>query len=488
MQKNTENILEKVPEKGIMSKIAELIKYRQIKDNFIDSVGDETMEQQHMFTNRMIRNLLVPVVLEQILNSIMGTADTMMVSNVGSAALSAVSLVDSINILLIQAFSALAAGGAIVCAQYIGQKNYEKANMSARQVLFIITAISVAVSAVCLIFQKPLLRLIFGSVEADVMRASETYFFFTALSFPFIASYDAAASIFRAQENTKGPMIISMISNVMNIGGNAVLIWVFHMGVAGAAISTLVSRVFCAVVVLYQLRKDRQPIVVKDYLKIRPDWSMIGRILGLGIPSGIENSMFQLGKLAIQSTVSTLGTAAIAAQAMTNILENLNGIAAIGVGVGLMTIVGQCLGAGRKDEAIYYIKKLCVIAEIVIIVSCLTVYALARPVTILGGMEKSSAAMCIHMITWITIVKPLVWTMAFVPGYGLRAAGDVKFSMITSCCTMWACRFCLCIFLIRVLGFGPMGVWIGMFADWTVRGILFTWRFHSRRWLKHKVI
>lgn len=446
------------------------------------------MEQQHMFTNRMIRNLLVPVVLEQILNSIMGTADTMMVSNVGSAALSAVSLVDSINILLIQAFSALAAGGAIVCAQYIGQKNYEKANMSARQVLFIITAISVVVSAVCLIFQKPLLRLIFGAVEADVMHASETYFFYTALSFPFIASYDAAASVFRAQENTKGPMIISMISNIMNIGGNAILIWVFHLGVAGAAISTLVSRIFCAVAVLYQLRKDRQPIVVRDYLKIRPDWSMIGRILGLGIPSGIENSMFQLGKLAIQSTVSTLGTAAIAAQAMTNILENLNGIAAIGVGVGLMTIVGQCLGAGRKDEAVYYIKKLCVIAEIIIIVSCLTVYALARPVTILGGMEKSSAAMCIHMITWITIVKPLVWTMAFVPGYGLRAAGDVKFSMITSCCTMWACRFCLCIFLIRVLGFGPMGVWIGMFADWTVRGILFTWRFHSRRWLKHKVI
>lgn len=441
-----------------------------------------------MFTNRMIRNLLVPVVLEQILNSIMGTADTMMVSNVGSAALSAVSLVDSINVLLIQAFSALAAGGAIVCAQYIGQRNYEKANMSARQVLFIITAISVVVSAVCLIFQKPLLRLIFGAVDADVMRASEIYFFFTALSFPFIAAYDSAASIFRAQENTKGPMTISMISNIMNISGNAVLIWVFHLGVAGAAISTLVSRIFCAVVVLWQLRKDRQPVVVRDYLKIRPDWSMIGRILGLGIPSGIENSMFQLGKLAIQSTVSTLGTAAIAAQAMTNILENLNGIAAIGVGVGLMTIVGQCLGAGRKDEAVYYIKKLCVIAEAIIIVSCLIVYALVRPVTVLGGMERTSADMCIHMITWITIVKPVVWTMAFVPGYGLRAAGDVKFSMITSCCTMWACRFCLCVFLIRVLGFGPMGVWIGMFADWTVRGIIFTWRFHSRKWLEHKVI
>ena len=445
-------------------------------------------QQQHMFTNRMIRNLLIPVVLEQLLNSIMGTADTMMVSNVGSAAISAVSLVDSINVLVIQAFSALAAGGAIVCAQYIGQRNKEKANESARQVLFIITAISVAVSLICLVFQKPLLSLIFGSVEAEVMRASETYFFYTALSFPFIAAYDSAASIFRAQDNTRGPMLISMISNVMNIAGNAVMIWGFHMGVAGAALSTLISRIFCAVVVLIQLRKDRQEIVVRDYIRIRPNWSMIKRILGIGIPSGVENSMFQLGKLAIQSTVSTLGTAAIAAQAMTNILENLNGIAAIGVGVGLMTIVGQCLGAGRQDEAVYYIKKLCVIAEVIIIISCLGVFVLTKPITILGGMEKESADMCFHMMMWITIVKPLVWIMAFIPGYGLRAAGDVKFSMITSCCTMWACRFCLCVFLIRRLGFGPMGVWIGMFADWTVRSIIFTWRFHSRKWLQHKVI
>ena len=445
-------------------------------------------QQQHMFSNRMICSLLIPVVLEQLLNSIMGTADTMMVSNVGSAAISAVSLVDSINVLVIQAFSALAAGGAIVCAQYIGQRNKEKANESARQVLFIITAISIAVSLICLVFQKPLLRLIFGSVEAEVMRASETYFFYTALSFPFIAAYDSAASIFRAQDNTKGPMLISMISNVINIAGNAVMIWGFHMGVAGAALSTLISRIFCAVVVLIQLRKDRQEIVVRDYIRIRPNWSMIKRILGIGIPSGVENSMFQLGKLAIQSTVSTLGTAAIAAQAMTNILENLNGIAAIGVGVGLMTIVGQCLGAGRQDEAVYYIKKLCVIAEVIIIISCLGVFALTKPITILGGMEKVSADMCFHMVMWITIVKPIAWTMAFIPGYGLRAAGDVKFSMITSCCTMWACRFCLCVFLIRKLGFGPMGVWIGMFADWTVRSIIFTWRFHSRKWLQHKVI
>ena len=445
-------------------------------------------EQQHIFTNKMLRNLLVPVIFEQVLNSLMGTVDTMMVSNVGSAAISAVSLVDSINVLVIQAFSALAAGGAIICSQYIGQKNHEMANKSARQVLFIITAISVAVTALCLIFRMHLLQLIFGKVEADVMTASRVYFFYTALSFPFIALYDAGASIFRSQGNTRGPMIVSVISNGINIGGNAILIWVFHMGVAGAAIATLASRVFCAVVVLWQLRLDRQPIVVKDYYQIRPDGKMIGRILSLGIPSGVENSMFQLGKLSIQSSVSTLGTTAIAAQAMTNILENLNGIAAIGVGIGLMTVVGQCLGAGRKDEAVYYIKKLCVLAEIVIIVSCLLVFALTIPITKLGGMEPESAKMCFHMVTWITIVKPIVWVMGFVPAYGLRAAGDVKFSMITSCTTMWVFRFCLCVYLIRFQGFGPMAVWIGMFTDWTIRGIIFGIRFHSRKWLTHKVV
>ena len=445
-------------------------------------------EQQHIFTNKMLRNLLVPVIFEQVLNSLMGTVDTMMVSNVGSAAISAVSLVDSINVLVIQAFSALAAGGAIICSQYIGQKNHEMANKSARQVLFIITAISVAVTALCLIFRMLLLQLIFGKVEADVMTASRVYFFYTALSFPFIALYDAGASIFRSQGNTRGPMIVSVISNGINIGGNAILIWVFHMGVAGAAIATLASRVFCAVVVLWQLRLDRQPIVVKDYYQIRPDGKMIGRILSLGIPSGVENSMFQLGKLSIQSSVSTLGTTAIAAQAMTNILENLNGIAAIGVGIGLMTVVGQCLGAGRKDEAVYYIKKLCVLAEIVIIVSCLLVFALTIPITKLGGMEPESAKMCFHMVTWITIVKPIVWVMGFVPAYGLRAAGDVKFSMITSCTTMWMFRFCLCVYLIRFQGFGPMAVWIGMFTDWTIRGIIFGIRFHSRKWLNHKVV
>ena len=278
-------------------------------------------EQQHIFTNKMLRTLLIPVIFEQVLNSLMGTVDTMMVSNVGSAAISAVSLVDSINVLVIQAFSALAAGGAILCSQYIGQKNHEMANKSARQVLFIITAISVAVTALCLLFRVPLLKLIFGKVESDVMTASQVYFFYTALSFPFIALYDAGASIFRSQGNTRGPMTVSVISNVINIGGNAALIWGFNMGVAGAAIATLASRVFCAVVVLWQLTYG-QTAYCSQRLQTDPSgWKNDQQefLLWESHPA-VENSMFQLGKLAIQSSVSTLGTVAIAAQAMTNIL------------------------------------------------------------------------------------------------------------------------------------------------------------------------
>ena len=442
----------------------------------------------YLFDNQALVSLIVPLIIEQLLTVLVGMADSIMVANVGEAAVSGVSLVDQIMVLLINIFAALATGGAVVAGQYLGQKNKEQACKSTTQLMWSMGFISLVITAFVYACKYWILHGVFGQIEADVMHHADVYLLIVTASIPFIALYNGGAAVFRAMGNSEVSMKVSLLMNAINVSGNAILIYGFHCGTEGVAIPTLVSRFVAAFIIIKLLLKDNWSLHLERTFRFNPDWSMIRKILSVGIPNGLENSMFQLGKLAIQSTVSTLGTAAIAAQAMTNILENLNGIAAIGVGVGLMTIVGQCLGAGRKDEAVYYIKKLCVIAEIVIIVSCLTVYALARPVTILGGMEKSSAAMCIHMITWITIVKPLVWTMAFVPGYGLRAAGDVKFSMITSCCTMWACRFCLCVFLIRVLGFGPMGVWIGMFADWTVRGIIFTWRFHSRRWLEHKVI
>ena len=441
-----------------------------------------------LYPNRAMFLLLVPIVVEQLLNSFMGMADTMMVSNVGSEAISAVSLVDSINNLVIQMFAAMASGAAIICSQYLGHRDKEGSNKAARQVLLTVLVISVSLTLIGLLLRKPLLRLIFGQIEPEVMDKAMSYFLVTILSYPFLALFNAGAAFFRAGGNSRFPMIVSVISNLFNIGGNAILIFGLDMGVTGAALSTLFSRIFCAVVVLFSLRRDGQPIVVRDYYRIRPDMPLIMKILAIGIPSGIENGMFQFGKLAIQSTVSAMGTAAIAAQAMANILEMVNGIFGVGVGIGLMTMVGQALGAGRKEEARYYIVKCTKIGLVGILVSCLAVFGLAEPVTRLAGMEPESARLCIEMVTAITIAKPLFWAFSFIPGYGMRAAGDVKFSMITSTLTMWCLRVVLCIFLVKTYNMGPMAVWYGMFADWAVRGIVFTLRFRGDRWLQKRVI
>lgn len=441
-----------------------------------------------LFSNKALVALLIPIVVEQLLNSFMGMIDTMMVSNVGSEALSGVSLVDSVNNLIVQLFSAMATGAAIVCSHYVGMRDKEGANNAAKQVVISVGVIALVITVFGITFKRQILSIIFGRIEPGVMENAVIYFFFTALSYPFLALFSAGSAIFRSCGNSRYPMTVSVISNVINIIGNYILIFTFDMGVTGAAIATLISRIFCMVAVYVALAKPRQDIVVNDYMNIRPDWSLIKTILAIGIPSGIENSMFQFGKLAIQSTVSTMGTAVIAAQAMTNIMEGLNGIFGIGVGMCLMTVVGQCMGAGRKEEARYYIIKLCLIAEVGITISCLLVYVLVRPVTVIAGMESTSAALCIEMMTAITIVKPLIWTGSFVPAYGLRAAGDVKFSMTTSIITMWGCRVALCIFLVRTYNMGPMAVWYGMFADWALRSVIFFSRFLSGKWMKKVVI
>ncbi|MBR4670489.1 MAG: MATE family efflux transporter [Lachnospiraceae bacterium] len=441
----------------------------------------------HMFSNRQLLLLLIPIIAEQFLTSLMGMADSMMVSTVGPAALSGVSLVDAVNLLVVQAFNAMATGGVIICSNYIGQRNLKKANDSARQVLLVSLSISLFMTVIGLIFRTSLLSLIFGKVEADVMRASQIYFLLTILSYPFVSLAAAGGAIFRAQSNTRLPMKIAIISNLLNVAGNAILIYVFKMGVAGAATSTLVSRIFNAVVLLVLLRSEKNEISVRDYLKIRPHRHSIKKILAMGVPNGIENSMFQFGRLAIQSSVSTLGTIAIAAQSMSVILENVNGVAGVGVGIGLMTIVGQCLGAGRKDEAVYYTKKMIKWGYIAIIVSCLIAYSIARPVTTLAGMPAESARQCIYMMGWITIFKPIFWSPSFITAYGMRAAGDVKFSMIVSTLTMWLCRVTLSTYLIRFTNLGAMGVWIGMYCDWGIRAIIFTIRFISKKWI-HNVV
>ncbi len=348
--------------------------------------------------------------------------------------------------------------------------------------------ISLVLTVTGLVFRRPLLQAVFGKIEARVMEEALIYFLITVISYPFLALFNAGAAFFRAGGNSGFPMRVSVISNVLNIGGNALLIFGFDMGVAGAALATLISRIFCATAVILFLRKPGQAIVVREYLSIRPDLPLIMKILAIGVPSGIENGMFQFGKLAIQSTVSTMGTAAIAAQAMTNIMEMVNGICGVGVGIGLMTVVGQSLGAGRREEARYYIVKCTQIGLGCILISCIGVRVLAGPITRMAGMEAVSAQLCMEMITAITIAKPLFWAFSFIPAYGMRAAGDVRFSMITSILTMWCLRVALCVFLVRFFNMGPMAVWYGMFTDWAVRGVVFFCRFKSGRWMQKSVI
>lgn len=441
-----------------------------------------------LFPTKKLWTLLIPIMIEQLLNSFMGMVDTMMVSNVGSVAMSAVSLVDSINTLIIQLFAAMATGASIICSHFIGQKDNRGANKAARQIVLTVFTISCSIMILCLIFRVPMLHLIFGRIEPEVMKDAMDYFLFSVLSYPFIALFNAGAAFYRAGGNSKFPMRISIVSNLINVGGNAILIFGFHLGVTGAALATLLSRMFCAIVIFLFLRKERQIIVIRQYYQIRPDFPLIGKILAIGIPAGIENGMFQFGKLVIQSTVSTLGTTAIAAQAMTCIFENVNGVGAIGVGIGLMTVVGQAIGAGRKEEAKYYIVKLTMYGELILIASCLLVFAFCKPVMNLAGMEADSRQLCFQMMIAITMVKPLLWILSFIPAYGLRAAGDVKFSMITATITMWLCRVALATFTMKYCNVGPMGVWIGMFADWGIRSVVFSIRFMSGKWLKKKVV
>lgn len=436
-----------------------------------------------LFDNKALRLLLLPIVIEQLLNSLMGMVDTMMVSTVGSEAISAVALIDAINNLVIQIFAAMASGAVIICSQYIGKGDKKESSRAAGQVVLTVFTISLIITVFCILGRERLLRQYIGTVEESVMKNALSYFMITAFSYPFLGLFSAGSAFYRASGNSRFPTKVSVASNIINVVGNALFIYGFRWGVAGAALATLISRAFGTVVIYYCLRKPRQTIVVKDYLKIRPDMPLIIKIMAIGVPAGIENGMFQFGKLAIQSTVSTMGTIAISAQAMTDILELVNGIFSNSVGIGLMTVVGQCIGAHRKEEAKYYIVKLMGVAQIGVLVSCLLVLAITKPVTWLSGMEPEAAALCFRLVAAMTIVKPLVWVGAFGIPYGLRAAGDVKFSMIVSVSVMWGCRVALCIFLAKSFHLGLAAVWIGMFADWIVRAVIFYMRFLSGKWL-----
>ena len=427
-----------------------------------------------LFTRQALVALLLPLIAEQALSVTIGLADTLMVSSVGEAAVSGVSLVDSFNTLMIQVMSALATGGAVVTSQYIGHREPKNAKAAAAQILFVLASFSLVVAAVVAVGRHAILRGIFGSIDADVMRYAETYFLLSALSYPFIGLYNAGAALFRAQGNSKISMLSSLVMNVINIGGNAVLIYGFGMGVLGAALASLVSRAVSCLVVLWLLQRPGCALRVEGLKALAPNGSLIRRILRVGIPAGIENGMFQIGKLSVSSLTSTLGTAAIAANA---------------VGMAALTVVGQCLGAGEKEQAVYYSRRLLLTAYCGAWVMNLSAFLFANRFAIsLFNLSPEAQTMALQVMVWFNFVSLFFWPSSFTLPNILRAAGDARFTMAVSILSMWVFRVGFC--YVMVLGFHGrlLSIWMGMFLDWVFRSLCFFVRFARGRWMEQSVI
>ena len=423
-----------------------------------------------LFSRQALVALLLPLIAEQALSVTIGLADTLMVSSVGEAAVSGVSLVDSFNTLMIQIMSALATGGAVVTSQYIGHQEPKNAKAAAAQILFVLSSFSVLVAAVVIGGRHAILRGIFGSIDADVMHYAETYFLLSALSYPFIGLYNAGAALFRAQGNSKISMLSSLVMNVVNIGGNAMLIYGFGMGVMGAALASLVSRAIACAVVLYLLQK--------------PDCA-----LRVGIPAGIENGMFQIGKLSVSSLTSTLGTAAIAANAVANTTTTFLNIPANAVGMAALTVVGQCLGAGEKEQAVYYSRRLMLTAYCGAWVMNLSAFFFANRFAVsLFNLSPEAQAMALDIMVWFNIVSLFVWPSSFTLPNILRAAGDARFTMTVSIVSMWAFRVGFCYLAVLCFGGGLLSIWMGMYLDWVFRSLCFYLRFRRGSWLEQSVI
>lgn len=441
-----------------------------------------------MFTKSDIRHLIIPLIIEQFLAVAIGMVDTIMVASCGESAVSGISLVDTINILLINLFSALTTGGAIVTSQYLGRDDHENANEASKQLIFITFIFSLFLAVVAVIFKKPLLHLIFGSTEQSVMNNCYIYFFWSAISYPFLGLYNAGAALFRAMGNSKVSMLISTVMNLTNVIGNSILIFGFNMGVAGAAIATLFSRILGALIILILLKYQDHTIHIDSFFKIRFKIQMVKNILKVGIPNGLENSMFQFGKILVQGLVASFGTVAIAANAIANSVASFAILPGAAIGLGLITIVGQCIGAGRPDEARKYTKQLLKLSYICMFVTNLIIFIFIKPIVSIYNLSAETSSVAMTLIVYHCITSALMWTMAFVLPQGLRAANDVKFTMITSIFSMWTFRIGFCYILSSFTNLGVLSVWIAMTIDWLFRIILFVTRFKGNRWLSKKLI
>lgn len=440
------------------------------------------------FTNQALIRLLVPLVIEQLLAVTIGMADTVMVTSVGEAAVSGISLVDSINILFIQVFSALAAGGAIVTAQYLGRQEQQNACIAAKQLLYATTALSAVIMAAALLFHRFLLRLIFGNIDPAVMENAIVYFQLSAVSYPFLAVYNAGAALFRSMGNSKVSTLVSFLMNVVNIGGNALLIYGFHWGVAGAATASLVSRAMAAAIMLVLICHKSNPVHIEKVWKPELHFEMIRRILKIGVPNGVENGMFQIGKLIVQGLVATFGTSAIAANAIANTIASFINTPGTAIQLGLTTVVGQCVGGRDYEQAVRYTRKLLWLTYGLMALLNLIVFFVAAPLVGLFHLSAAAAADARAVLYTFTLASIVIWPLSFTLPNALRAAGDARFTMIVSMLSMWVFRIGFSYLLGGTAQMGLMGVWIAMYIDWLVRAVVFTFRFARGKWKAIHVI
>lgn len=440
------------------------------------------------FSRKDLLILIWPLLIEQLLSVAMGFVDMLMVSGVGDEAVSAVGLVDSLNNLLIQLFAALAGGGAVVCSQYLGRKDRDNAKKAAGQLYFIIIFASSLIALSMIIFNRPVLSLIFGSIDESVMTYCIHYLLITSMSFPFLGIYNAGSALFRAQGNSIVSMQAGLVMNIMNVVGNALLIYVFNMEVIGAALATLIGRVVASLFVSIRLRRNKGELSVKHIRDLKPEKQMIKRILAIGIPSGVENSMFQIGKLILSSLVSSLGTVSIAANAVANSISGIANIPGSTLSLAMMPVVGRLVGAGKRNAAKYYGKLLTGIAFVGLFITNITLFFTIPYIVPAFGLSNESAMITINVIRWFNVFSIGFWGFSFTLPNALRAGGDAKFTMIVSTISMWAFRVVLSYIFVLVFNMGLLGIWLGMFIDWIFRSICFIIRFHSGKWLYRKVI
>lgn len=439
--------------------------------------------KNRLFSPSALRKLIIPLIIEQALAITVGMIDTIMISYAGEDAVSGVSLIDMLNSVIITIFGALATGGAVVSAQYIGAGEQDQAQASVQQLLAISFVISAFLTGVLLVLRTPVMSLLFGSIEQDVWDNAMMYLLVTAFSFPFIALYSAGAALFRSCGNSRVAMITSLISNLINFVGNAVFLFVFHWGVFGVALATLIARGAAMVVVLWLLSKKDQALYWDIRAKFRPDWKIIRKILHIGIPTSLESSFFQLGKIIIMSIVAAFGTSQIAANALGNNYASLGVIPGAGMNLAMLTVIGQCVGARDEEQIRYYTKKLMGMAYFYqFLINVVILSTLPLSIKIFNISEETERLTII--LTWIhNGMAVLFWLSSFTLPNALKAANDVRYIMIVSISSMAVFRILFSFLLGYTFNLGVIGVWIAMIIDWIFRTIMFFLRVRGKKWI-----